>query len=57
MVMVVNMRFFFIILTRLTTSSIYELVVDDTVDGKDNLEQKTREVVDIRITSAGIFFN
>ena len=41
--------FFFIILTRLTTLSTYELVVDDTVDGKDNLEEKAREVVDIRM--------
>ena len=57
MVIVVDRRVFFIILTRLTTSSKYELVVDDSVDGKDNLEQKTREVVDIRITSVGIFFN
>ena len=26
-----------------------ELVVDNTVDGKDNLEEKTREVADIRM--------
>ena len=53
MVMVVNMRFFFIILTRLTTLSTYELVVDNTVDGKDNLEEKTKEVVDIRMYHFG----
>ena len=53
----VDRRVFFYNLTRLTTSSIFKLVVDDTVDGKDNLEQKTREVVDIRITLVGIFFN
>ena len=40
---------FFMILTCLTTLSTYELVVDDTVDGKDNLEEETREVVDIRM--------
>ena len=32
------------------------MVVDDTVDGKDNLEEKTREVSEIRITSVGFFF-
>ena len=47
--MVVDMIFFLLILTCMTTSSIYELVVDDTLDGKDNLEEKTREVVDIRM--------
>ena len=26
-----------------------KLVVDDTVDGKDNLDKKTREVADIRM--------
>ena len=37
-----------IILTCLTTLSTYESVVDHTMDGKDNLEEKTSEVVDIR---------
>ena len=37
----------------MTTSSIYELVVDDTVDGKDNQEEKTREVDDIRMYNFG----
>ena len=31
------------------TSSTRELVVDDTVDNKDKLEEKTREDPDIRI--------
>ena len=35
----------------------YGLVVDGTVDSKDNKEEKTREVAEIRmITSNGIFF-
>ena len=37
-----------IILTCLTTLSTYESVVDHTMDGKDNLDEKTREFVDIR---------
>ena len=28
-----------------------ELVVDNTVDGKDNLEEKTREVADSRMSN------
>ena len=31
------------------TSSTRELVVDDTVDGEEDLEEKTREVADIRM--------
>ena len=31
------------------TSSTRELVVDDTVDGKNKLEEMTREVADIRM--------
>ena len=31
------------------TSSTRELVVDVTVDGEENLEEKTREVADIRM--------
>ena len=31
------------------TSSTRELVVDNTVDGKKNLEEKTREVADIKM--------
>ena len=37
-----------IILTCLTTLRTYESVADHTMDGKDNLEEKTSEVVDIR---------
>ena len=33
-----------------------ELVVDNTVDGKDNMEEKISEVADFR-TSVGIIFN
>ena len=58
-VMVVDMRDFFITSTCLTLFSTYELVVDKTVDSKDNLEEKTREVTDIRmyhITSVEISF-
>ena len=40
---------FFLFSTCLTTLSTWELVVDDTVDNKDNLEEKTREDPDIRI--------
>ena len=34
---------------HLTTFCSYGLVINDTVDGKDNLKEKTREVVDIRM--------
>ena len=49
MVMVVDMKVF-ILSTYVTTLSTCELVVDNTVDGKDTKEEKTREVPDI-ITS------
>ena len=39
MVIVVHMRVFSVVLTRLTTLRIYKLVVDDTMDGEDNLEE------------------
>ena len=45
----VDMRVFFIISTCLTTFSTCELVVDETVDSKDNLEEKAKEVADIRM--------
>ena len=35
------------------TLSTKELVLDDTVHGKDNLEEKTREVADIRMKHSG----
>ena len=40
---------FFILSTCLTTFSTCKLVVDDTVDGKNKLEEMTREVADIRM--------
>ena len=55
-ILVVEMRVFFILSTCLTILSICELVVDDTVDSKDNLEEKTREDAEIRMYH-GIFFN
>ena len=45
MVMVVDMKVF-ILSTYVTTLSTCELVVDNTVDGKDTKEEKTREVAD-----------
>ena len=39
----------FIFSTCLTTFSTCKLVVDDTVDGKNKLEEMTREVADIRM--------
>ena len=35
--------------TCLTTLSTCELVVDDTVSGKDNMEKETRKVAGIRM--------
>ena len=40
---------FFILSTCLTILSTCELVVDSTVDGKGNKEEKTREVANIRM--------
>ena len=37
---------FFIITTSLMTLKSRVLMVNDTLDGKDNLEEKTREVAD-----------
>ena len=47
-IMVVEMNSF-ILSTCVTTLSTCELVVDNTLDGEDNLSEKTREVVDIRL--------
>ena len=57
MVMVVDMKVF-ILSTCLTTLNTGELVVNHTVDGKDNQEEKPMEVADILgcITLVGIFF-
>ena len=41
----------FILSTYLTKISTCGLVVDGTVEGKDNREEKTREVADIRMYS------
>ena len=46
--MVVDMKVF-ILSTCLTTLNTGELVVNHTVDGEDNQEEKTMEVADIRI--------
>ena len=51
--MVVEIRVFFILSTCLTTPSICEMVVNDTVDGKNNLEEITREVADNRMYHFG----
>ena len=48
MVMVVDMKVF-ILSTCLTTLNTGELVVNHTVDGEDNQEEKTMEVADIRM--------
>ena len=43
----------FILSTYLTTLDTGELEVNDTVDSKDNLEEKTMEVSDIRMYHFG----
>ena len=43
---VVDMQVFFILSTCLTTLSTCELVADDTMDGKDNMEKKTTKVAE-----------
>ena len=52
MIMVVDMKVIYT-LTCLTRLSTWELVVDNTMDGKDNLEEKTREVADIQMYHYG----
>ena len=52
MVMVVDMKVF-ILSTCLTTLNTGELVVNHTVDGKDNQEEKPMEVADIRMYHFG----
>ena len=47
MVMVIDIKAFFIFSKFVTTLRTCE-EVDDTVDGKDNREEKTRTVADIR---------
>ena len=41
---------FFILSTCLTTFRTCELVIDDTVDGKENLKKKTRDHHDCSIS-------
>ena len=48
MVMVLDMKVF-ILSTYLTKLNTGELVVNHTVDGEDNQEEKTMEVADIRM--------
>ena len=48
MVMVIDIKAFFIFSTFVTTLRTYG-EVDDTMDGKDNQEEKTGEGVDIRM--------
>ena len=47
-------REFFLFLTCVTTLSTWELVVDDTMGDKDNLEEKTREDADIKMYFLGL---
>ena len=55
MVMVVETKAFFIFSKFVTTLRTCE-EVDDTMDGKDNREEKTREVADIRMCPFGCIF-
>ena len=50
---VVDMQVFFILSTCLTTLSTCELVADDTMDGKDNMEKKTTKVAEKRMYQLG----
>ena len=54
MVMVVDIKVFFILSTHLKTFKLCGLVVNDRVDGKGNHEDETMEFRDIMITSVGI---
>ena len=45
--MVIDIKAFFIFSTFVKTFRSCEFEVDDTVDGKDNKEEKTREVANI----------
>ena len=50
-------RIFFIFPTYVTTLRTCELVVNNTVDSKDNLEADTMKLLKTCITLIGIFFN
>ena len=47
------MQVFFILSTCLTTLSTCELVADENMDGKDNMEKKTTKVAEKRMYHLG----
>ena len=49
MVMVVDLKIFFMLLTFVTTSRLFEFEVYYTVEGKNNKEEENMEVADIRM--------
>ena len=49
MVMVVDIKIFFMLLTFVTTSRLFEFEVYYTVEGKNNKEEENMEVADIRM--------
>ena len=55
--MVVDIKIFFMLLTFVTTSRLFEFEVYYTVEGKNNKEEENMEVADIRMyhLSAEIF--
>ena len=53
-VMMLDDKRVFLFLTCVTTLSTWELVVDDTMGDKDNLEEKTREDADIKMYFLGL---
>ena len=53
-VMMLDDKIVFLFLTCVTTLSTWELVVDDTMGDKDNLEEKTREDADIKMYFLGL---
>ena len=57
MAIVVDMQVFLILSTYLTTLSTCELVADDTMDGKDNMEKKTTKVAEKTYVSFRLEFS
>ena len=49
MVMVVDIKIFFMLLIFVTTSRLFEFEVYYTVEGKNNKEEENMEVADIRM--------
>ena len=47
--MVVDLKIFFMLLTFVTTSRLFEFEVYYTVEGKNNKEEENMEVADIRM--------